>query len=1040
MIELTGRLLRADRSIHRVRVSNPSSGDAGWDLLASAGPGSAWVPEGDSVWETSTGTYTEHMADADHARALSNAATQSLKSTSIVFVTPRRWAGKRNWLEKKRKTSTWKDVRVYDAEDLAAWLAESPRAAHWFAATQLLDPAAMTDWVDPRIDWDPRALRLDAGPLSWLRWNARLTELIGRDQEKAELLSWARDTDGGVRFRFLVGEGGAGKTRLAHEVADALVADPGWAAGLVSADKPLPLDVGPEGCLLLVDYPEEKRDLVRTRLAELASFPQDANRPVRVLFLTRHGPDYWEPLVNQAGAETRMDSPYILSEGIRPDDAYALFQSAVTKAPREPGAGKPRPVGPDAFQSWLASGPANHRPLLIAAAALQAVSDTDRSVLSFTGPQVIDALAKREKKRLDRLSIRHRFAEEALARLVALAAVGNGLDADAIDRLVDAGLPLGLDPRADRVDALRRTGLFTAGRIAPPVPDIVGAALLVNVLGQRAQDAPDWLWAVIAGQEDAIFGRLARLAYDAEVVLGRHDHRLSHWLVRMVDGQPERCSRIAAWSWDQMWAVVLPQVAGAISMTLAQCAKDENEKAVYLNNGSNCLSVAGNGEGALAAIHEAVEIRRRLAASDSERFEPALATVLNNLSIRLSDASNVAGALAASREAVEIRRRLAAGDPTQFEPDLAISLNNLSNCLAANGDKVGALAAIREAVELLRHLAAGNPAQFEPDLAGSLNNLSNQLADVGDGAEALAAIREAVELHRRLVAGSPARFEPDLAMSLNNLSNELADAGDRAGALGAIREALELYRRLAAGNPARFEPDLAMSLNNLSFRLADAGEGTGALAAIREALQVYRGLATHNPARFEPDLARCLAVLADRLLESGDQFAALRALDEAIRLIEPKARAYPGSEADRRYRQMVKQQDQLRGSDPSRLGRVLGVEEVLDLGFLLALDGWMRPDFLMKPTAKPLKQGLERYQEENGPLSPSDVLERLRALHGRVEPDSLWQAWTLETQIAPLRAVRAALFGDRAREADRALRFSEPGSTREQPRPGAPRR
>ena len=1085
MVELVSRLLRADRSIHRVRVSNPSTGDAGWDLLAAAGPGAAWVPEGDSVWETSTGTYTEHMADAHYARAVGKAATHGLESASIVFVTARRWAGKRNWLEKRRKTGPWKDVRVYDAEDLAAWLAGAPRAAHWFAATQLHDPAAMADWVEPRIAWEPRALRLDAGPLSWLRWNARLTELIGRNREREELLHWARGTDGGVRFRFLVGEGGAGKTRLAHEVADALVSDPGWAAGLVDADKPLPLDVGPKGCLLLVDYPEEKRDLVRTRLTELASSAQDGSRPVRVLFLTRHGPDYWEPLVNQAGAETRMDSPYILSEGIGPDDAYALFQSAVAKAPREPGAGEPQPVGRDAFQTWLASGPANHRPLLIAAAALQAVSETDRSVLGFTGPQVIDALAKREKKRLDRLSIEHRFAEEALARLVALAAVRNGLDADAIDRLVGSGLSLGLDPTADRIDALSRTGLFTAGRIAPPAPDIVGAALLVNVLGQRAQDAPDWLWAVIQGQEDTIFGRLARLSYDAEVVLGRHDHRLSHWLVRMVEGQPERCARVKAWSWDETWAQVLPQVAGAVAMTLAGCVEDEAEKAAHLNNASNCLSSAGDEAGALAAIREAVEIRRRLAVASPGHFEPDLAGSLNNLSIQLGDAGNQAealeaireavelyqrlaarnparfeadlagslnnlsigladageggDALAAIREAVEIRRRLAVASPTRFEPDLASSLNNLSLQLGDAGDGVEALAAIREAVELYRRLAARNPARFEPDLARGLNTLSIQLGDAGEGGEALAAIREAVELYQRLAASSPARFEPDLAGSLNNLSNRLSDTGDGAGALTAIREAVEVRRRLAASTPARFEPDLARSLNNLSIGLADAGDGSGALAAIREAVEIRRRLAAGNPARFEPDLAMSLDVLADRLLESGDRSAALQALEEAIRLIEPKASTYPGSKVDRRYLRMNKQRNELRGSDPSRLGRVLGVEEVLDLGFLLALAGWMPPDFLMKPTAKPLKRGLEQFQEENGPLPPSDVLERLRAMHGPVEPDPLWQAWTLETQIAPLRAVRAALFGDRAREADRALRSAEPGPALEQPRSWMPR-
>ena len=51
---------------------------------------------------------------------------------------------------------------------------------------------------------------------------------------------------------------------------------------------------------------------------------------------------------------------------------------------------------------------------------------------------------------------------------------------------------------------------------------------------------------------------------------------------------------------------------------------------------------------------------------------------LNNLSIRLADAGRRDEALAAITEAVDIRRRLAAANPAAFLPDLAMSLNNLS--------------------------------------------------------------------------------------------------------------------------------------------------------------------------------------------------------------------------------------------------------------------------------------------------------------------------------------------------------------------------
>ena len=50
---------------------------------------------------------------------------------------------------------------------------------------------------------------------------------------------------------------------------------------------------------------------------------------------------------------------------------------------------------------------------------------------------------------------------------------------------------------------------------------------------------------------------------------------------------------------------------------------------------------------------------------------------LNNLSNRLSDAGDGAGALAAIREAVEIRRQLAQDNPARFAPALERSLKIL---------------------------------------------------------------------------------------------------------------------------------------------------------------------------------------------------------------------------------------------------------------------------------------------------------------------------------------------------------------------------
>jgi hypothetical protein len=79
--------------------------------------------------------------------------------------------------------------------------------------------------------------------------------------------------------------------------------------------------------------------------------------------------------------------------------------------------------------------------------------------------------------------------------------------------------------------------------------------------------------------------------------------------------------------------------------------------------------------------------------------------------------------LAAIREAVEIRRRLAQANPSRFAPDLALSLNNLSNRLSDAGDGAGSLAAIREAGDTYRRLPQDNPARFASAFERSLKIL-----------------------------------------------------------------------------------------------------------------------------------------------------------------------------------------------------------------------------------------------------------------------------------------------------------------------------
>ena len=260
---------------------------------------------------------------------------------------------------------------------------------------------------------------------------------------------------------------------------------------------------------------------------------------------------------------------------------------------------------------------------------------------------------------------------------------------------------------------------------------------------------------------------------------------------------------------------------------------------------------------------------QRLVDQGDKAYYPRLATSLNNLSVRLGNAGEREGALAAIEEAVRVYRALAAFQPNNFRSDLAMSLNNLAVQLGTVGRWDDSLAAIEEAVAILRELTAVQPGAFRGDLAMGLNNLSVQLGALGRWSDSMAAIEEAVSVFRVLAEASPDAFNPHLAACLSNLSAQLVVAGRPKECLAAIEEAVRVYRVLADASPDAFNPDLAGSLGNLSVQLAAAGQPEECLAAIDEAVGIQRRLVAAQPNVFGHDLIASLKLMAIKLVELG---------------------------------------------------------------------------------------------------------------------------------------------------------------------------
>jgi addiction module HigA family antidote len=118
-----------------MKIDFPGNDDAerpGWDGYIEAAQATPWIPAGLSGWEFGTNQDVKAKADDDFAKSMKSIAKAERYQTTFVFVTPRHWPGKTDWIKKKKTKGQWSDVRAYDSSDLEQWLEQSISAQAWF--------------------------------------------------------------------------------------------------------------------------------------------------------------------------------------------------------------------------------------------------------------------------------------------------------------------------------------------------------------------------------------------------------------------------------------------------------------------------------------------------------------------------------------------------------------------------------------------------------------------------------------------------------------------------------------------------------------------------------------------------------------------------------------------------------------------------------------------------------------------------------------------------------------------------------------------
>lgn len=153
--KLLRRLVRA--TVRRIeRIGFPAEEAVqlgGWDGTLKVEEGNEFVPAGQSVWEFGTNRGVKGKADKDYGKRKADPLGLKPEETTYIFVTPRRWGGKGDWVSERQSEGVWREVRAYDADDLEEWLELAPGVHIWLSTLLGKRPEGVGDLSDFWLDW-----------------------------------------------------------------------------------------------------------------------------------------------------------------------------------------------------------------------------------------------------------------------------------------------------------------------------------------------------------------------------------------------------------------------------------------------------------------------------------------------------------------------------------------------------------------------------------------------------------------------------------------------------------------------------------------------------------------------------------------------------------------------------------------------------------------------------------------------------------------------------------------------------------------------
>lgn len=597
--------------------------------------------------------------------------------------------------------------------------------------------------------------------LALLRWRSSASDFTGRVEEISELRSWAHSVSK-ISAKFIVGDGGVGKTRLAAEFARELRDEQKWAAGFINLSRTDAFELRVAGTLVIIDYPEENSRAVAEFLQNLATIAADCPR-LRLLFLTRQSIGSWRPLIDDSKAIGLFDMKPLRLAGIGAEDGYKIFCSAQERCAERLNT-TPRPFPEELFRRWFFSKQDHQTALFIVAAAVHSAINPESTTLEFEGRDVILALVRRELSRLRLLSNEYGFPyDDFLARLTALAAVAGNLSVPRIHRLREMPIELGSNDQ-HLIDKLTKASILNGQEIPAPTPDILAAGIVTETFRTRPDLAPEWLWAAIEERPAVGLVRLGRISHDAEVIL-QQEETISSWLVQAFNRNVSRCNAVRPGMVQGALPLSLKKLDLTVWKTLADAAPHELEEAFCLNNFAFAALELGHNADIERCLNRAISIHQKYLNTDPDFSNLEIGLNYMNLTrVHEENEDYEQGATAS----IKCIRYLTAIKSRSIHANclLATAYCNRGRVFARQNRIGKALTASRTSLEIFERDVGIQNIESPADYLMALRSYAITLDTGKRFAEAKSVILKAVTIARELTKGSPERFTIDLVRTL----------------------------------------------------------------------------------------------------------------------------------------------------------------------------------------------------------------------------------------------------------------------------------